>query len=224
MAATKITVRLINLLNDPLNKQLDECFIKRDKFIAHLIESQLSDLSRALGERKLSPKAKRYISGQLKRAGTKLVNVQVDQALSERLNAIVEKHNLVRDAVINRIVFFAIAGSKIYERFDVMQTIEQVINNSPYMLTLPISPIKTITELLEDPLFFVKEAFEIRYAESIYTYDFSYIKINDIDTNCFSCYLDDVAVPDTKAFKDMQSELDQFLADLLQNEPEVPNA
>lgn len=223
MATTKITIKLIEQLNTHLNAQLEASFMKRDKFIAHLISTQLADLSKALAGRKLSPKARQYIFSHFKRSDTNTVNLVIEQDLANQLNELVEKHNLMRDAVLNRIIFFTIASWNFYRKAQVPTTIESVISNSPYLLTLPISPIEAVQELLKDPLLYVKEAFELTHGESIFTYDFSHINFDGLDPLCFSCFIEESSVPGTKAPKDQQSQVEELIKDLLEMTLEVPN-
>ena len=223
MATTKITIKLIDQINTRLNEQLDASFMKRDKFIAHLISTQLADLGKALDGRKLSTKARKYIFDNLKRAGTKTVNLVVEQELANQLNTLVEKHNLMRDAVVNRIIFFAIANASFYRKADVPGTID-ALREYVDPAVLPISPIKAIQELLIDPLLYVKEAFASQHDESIFTYDFSHIKINGVNPQCFSCYIDDSSVPGTKAHKEQMSQIDALLNELFPTTAEAENA
>lgn len=224
MATTKITIKLIDQINTRLNEQLDASFMKRDKFIAHLISTQLADLGKALDGRKLSTKARKYIFDNLKRAGTKTVNIVVEQELADRLNTLVEKHNLMRDAVLNRIIFFAIASHSFYRRAAVPTTIEGVTNESAYLLTLSTSPLDAVQELLSDPLFYVKEAFEIAHGDNIFTYDFSHMEFDGINPLCFSCFIEESSVPTTKAFKELQSHIDALMKELFPTTAEAENA
>lgn len=224
MATTKITIKLVDQLNTMLNRQLDACFMKRDKFIAHLISTQLSDLGQALDGRKLSPKARKYIFDHLKRAGTKTVNLVVEQGLADRLNELVEKHNLMRDAVLNRIIFFAVASTDFYRKAQVPVSIESVTNQSSYLLTLSTSTLDAVQELLSDPLFYVKEAFEIAHDENIFTYDFSHMKFDGLNPLCFSCFLDESSVPGTKAYKEQQSQIDALMREFFPTAAETENA
>jgi hypothetical protein len=224
MATTKITIKLIEQINTKLNEQLDASFMKRDKFIAHLISTQLPDLGKALEGRTLSPKAKQYIFSHLKRAGTKTVNLLVEQSLADQLNALVEKHNLMRDAVLNRIIFFAIATPSFYRKVEVPTNIETVTSQSTYLLTLPTSPMAAVQELLSDPLFYVKEAFEIAHGENIFTYDFSHLKFKGLNPLCFSCFIGESSVPGTKAHKEQQSQIEALLQEFLEMKLEAENA
>lgn len=224
MATTKITIKLIDQLNIRLNEQLDASFMKRDKFIAHLIATQLTDLGLALNGRKLSPKARKYIFDHLKRAGTKTVNLVVEQSLADKLNELVEKHNLMRDAVINRIIFFAIANTSFYRNAGVPETIDSLTHEFFVPTVLPISPIKAIQELLHDPLLYVKEAFAAQHDESIFTYDFSHLKINGVNPLCFSCFIEESSVPGTKAYKEQQSQIDALMREFFPTAAETENA
>jgi hypothetical protein len=213
MDTTKITIRVIDVLNNRLNQELKECFIKRDQFVAHLIESQLPSVRQALKGRRLSTTAKRYISGNIKRADSKIVNLTIRKDVVDRLNVIVKESNLVRDALINRILFFAVVNKKVLERMGLPTSIEEILKERIYALALPISPVLAIKEALNDPLFYVREAFEIFLEDNMFLYSFHNVKFKGIDKTCFSCFLEDVDVPGTKEHAE-QEEINNFLLNL----------
>jgi adenylate kinase family enzyme len=206
MNNTKITVRLIDVLNNRLNKHISNCFIKRDQFVAHLIKTQFPSIRSAFHNKKLSLKAKRFISGNIKRGDTKLVNIQIDKDIAQELNQLVNEHNLVRDALINRIIFFAIADTKILKTMRIPTTIEDIAPLSEFLITLPIAPFNMMKEITYDPLFFLKEAFNAVHLESLYLIDFQNFGFkNDLRTiSQLSCYIEDDQVPGTDAYEKLQ--------------------
>lgn len=213
MTHTKITVKVIGALNKRLNDNMRDCFMKRDQFVAHLIHSQLNSLEKCMVDKRLSRKAKQYISNSIKRADTRIVNITIEQSVADRLNAIVEKSNLVRDALINRILFFAVVNERVLDKMGIPTKLEDVSSLSNYGSTLPLSPIGAIQEILSDPLFYVKEAFKLIHDESIFLYSFNNLKFKGINNECFSCYLDDFQVPGTSAHEDLQ-DIERLLGSL----------
>ncbi len=106
METTKITVKIYEPLLKSFDRQLDEVFIKRDAFLNAITKAELKNLASDMEGKVLSSKAKRYISGELKRMGTAQINIVVDKSVVEELNAIVAKSNMVRDAFFNRLILF----------------------------------------------------------------------------------------------------------------------
>ena len=224
MALTKISIRLNIKLIHILNQQIDECFMKRDKFVAHLIDTQIADIKAAFKGKKLSNKAYRYIANNIKRSEWRLVNLEIDKDIADRLNVVVKESNLVRDALINRMIFFTVAGSAAYERIGIPSSLEGVLNNSDYLLSLPLSPLKAYSELMSNPLFYVKEAFNIAHTESLYLFDFAELNIKGIDSNCFQCFIDDADVPGTPEHDKQREAALILLSEFFPEEAEVQNA
>lgn len=224
MALTKISIRLNVKLLQTLNKQVDACFMKRDKFVAHLISTQIADIRTAFIGKRLSNKAYKYISGEIKRSGWRLVNLEIDKDIADRLNAVVKEFNLVRDALLNRMIFFTVAGAAAYTRIGIPSQLENVLNNSDYLLSLPISPLKAYRELMADPLFYVKEAFNMAHSESLYLFDFAELNIRGIQSNCFQCFVDDADVPETPEHDKQKEAALILLSEFFPEEAEVQHA
>lgn len=106
MNQTKMTVKIYEPLFKSFDDQMNRLCIKRDAFLNHMIKRETPNLAKELDGRRLSPSARRYISGSLKRMGTRTVNVVVDKETAEALNAVVDASNIVRDAFINRLIMF----------------------------------------------------------------------------------------------------------------------
>lgn len=224
MALTKISIRFNVTLIQTLNKQVDGCFMKRDKFVAHLIDTQIADIRTAFIGKRLSNEAYKHISKGIKRSGWRLVNLEIDKDIADRLNAVVKEFNLVRDALINRMIFFTVAGAAAYNRLGIPTQLENVLNNSNYVLSLPLSPLKAYRELMADPLFYVKEAFNMAHSESMYLFDFAEFNIPQMQSNCFQCFIDDADVPGTPEYDKQQEAALILLREFFPEEAEVQHA
>jgi hypothetical protein len=204
MSTTKITIRLLDVLNRRLKRDLLSCFIKRDQFVSHLIKSQLPSIQIALKDKHLSSRAKSFISNNIKKEST-LVNLQIDKDIASELTRIVKEGNLVRDALINRIIFFAVADHKVLKTMRIPTTVEEVSSLSNYLPSLPIAPIKLMQEVTIDPFYFLNEAFQTVHSESMYLIDFSDFNFNDDlkKISCLSCYLDESQILDNEEFENL---------------------
>ena len=106
MAKTAISFRVPEKLWGAFKTQTDELFLSRAPFLNYMVRRELNYLRDDLVGLKLSSRAKRHISGQLKRTGAKSVNIEVKPETAEALRTAVAEHNLVRDAFMCRLIIF----------------------------------------------------------------------------------------------------------------------
>lgn len=112
MQTTKLTFHVFTPFNKKFNEVLNALFLKRDSFLDHLISSELYHLEKALEGKRNSESAKRYINnGMDKKRSSTALTVVVKKQTAERLRKIVSKHNINRDAFINRLFLFMILKS-----------------------------------------------------------------------------------------------------------------
>lgn len=223
---TKITMTVWEDLFNAFNKKLNGCFIKRDAFLNHIICKELDTLKRGLNGRKNSPAARRYVISELKRLGTKTINVVVDKEIAEKLNKIVKDHNVARDAFINRLLLLLTFPDKALAKVF-------SIDLNPYATEVHGADLEmrpkgfgeALPNLFNDPNSFVQEELELNASDyddlegNIYTTKLKKIDIKGIDERGqyligLSCYLDDSDVPGTEAWKKQQEKLKQDLKDL----------
>ena len=224
---TKITMTVWEDLFNAFNKKLDGCFIKRDAFLNHIICRELDTLKRGLNGRKNSPAARRHVTSELKRLGTKTINVVVDKEVAEKLNKIVKDHNLARDAFINRLLLLLTFSDKaLAKMFSIDLNPHATEVNGTDLEMRPRGFGEALPNLFNDPNSFIQEELEINAVDygydregNIYTTELKRIRIKGIDeTGRFliglSCYLDDSNVPNTDAWKKKQEEIKQELKEL----------
>src|SRR5262245_31450538 len=102
MARTSISFKVPEKLLCAFRDQSDALFLKFAPFLDYLIRRELVHLQEDLADLRLSTRAKRYISGQLKRNDLKSVSIDVMPETAAALREAVADHNLVRDAFICR--------------------------------------------------------------------------------------------------------------------------
>ncbi len=206
METTKITVKVFDELSKSFHKKLDDCFIKRDAYLNYVIKSETEHLAKEMHGLKLSKPARRFISGELKKLGTKTINVVVDKDTALKLNEVVSESNLVRDSFINRLILFLNASDKLLENIGIpTQISDRALFNAESM---PTSPLQSMTTMVSDPLYYLRTAVEERYGEHLYRYE--------LPEQLFgmSCYLDDAFVPGTSSYKVAQEKQGK-LSDLM---------
>ncbi len=208
MSQTKITVKIFEPLLKNFDKQIDALFIKRDAFLNSVLQEELKHLARDMQGKKLSSKANRYISGELKKLGTKQVNIVVDQSTAGALKEIVDGTNIVRDAFFNRLIMFLRSSPDLLRYLD----LPAFINGSEFESVIdpmPTSPLQAMLEVHNDPLYYLREGAEERFKTGLYLIDLPPKLIG------FTCYLDDAQVPGTEAYTQSQIEAETMLGELL---------
>ena len=215
MSQTKITVKIYEPLLRSFDRQLDVHF-KRDAFLNRMIQGEVKHLADDLDGKRLSLRAKRYISGELKRMGTTSVNIVVDKSTADALGAVVEATNMVRDAFINRLIILLRSSKPILDYLE----LPAFVTDRAFKASvdpMPTSPLKAIESVLADPMFYLRVAAEERHGVGLYLIDLP-AKLDG-----FACYLDDARVPGTEAHakslletQAMLDELGNFEADAFQ--------
>lgn len=207
-AQTKITIKVYEPLINALNKSLNSNFIKRDSFLNHMIKLETPRLEHDMKDLKLSNQARRYISGELKRLGTKTLNVVVDKDTSESLKKVISETNIVRDSFINRLILMLLSPEDLLQHLE----IPTVVTDDLYFGYDGIStrPLKGINTILEDPLFYLRTAIEYTSYKGIYT-----LSLPNKLTG-MSCYLENRDIPGTKEFLEHRTEMED-VAEMLKN-------
>lgn len=202
METRKITAKITTKLLHSFSAQLDALFLKRDAYLDHVLTREIAELRTDLAGCKLSPKAKRFISGELKKTGTSVINVTISRETADALDAVVAEGNLVRDAFLNRLIALLRCGETVRKVLEVPRTIDG--RGFALMQGMPVSPMEAMEELRDDPLFYLRQFVQDRHEEGLYTvagFPFA-----------FCCYVRDEVVPHTAANRKLRIdlELDSF--------------
>jgi len=204
MDTTKITFKVYEPFLSEFDKQLRAAFIKRDAFLNNMIKIETGRLSYELGDLVLSAKARRYISRELQRLGTKTINVVVDKSTAEELNKTVEKHNLVRDAFLNRLVMFLLSRDRLLQYLGL--PIEIMHHEFESCLeSLPTSPLGAIRSINGDPFFYLRVASFERLSMGLYLLELPEKFIG------LTCYLEDKQIPGSDDYLYEQSMLQELV-------------
>lgn len=145
VAKTKITFKVHTELWSKFSKSLDSSFIRRDSFLSHVLGIESSHIKKSLKGLKLSRPVKAYISREFKMLNTTQVSIQLDEEVAQSFNAIIKEHNLVRDAVLNRLLMYLWSADGFLDAIEVPRIIDEKEE-------VPTSPVKAIAELIDDPL------------------------------------------------------------------------
>jgi len=143
---------------------------------------------------RLSLRAKRFISGALKREVplSPNVNFEVHRETADLLRAVVREHNLVRDAFFCRLLVFLASSDKLLEYLEV-----------PFYATdgglkglleeMPSSPLKAMESVRDNPLFYVREHVQHLHGCGLYRVA--------LPLPALHCYVEDECVSGTRAHR-----------------------
>ena len=207
MEQTKIPLKIYEPLLTAFDAQIDRLCLKRDAFLNHIMKTEVRRLRDELKGKRQSFAARRYISGELKRLGTRTVNVVVDKAVAEMLNEIVESSNMVRDAFANRLLMFLRASPKLLKYLELPLSTSS-LNFNCGLDDFSTSPLAAMEELFGDPLYYLRAASEERFDEGLYLLELPK------KFSGFSCYLPDASVPGTAEQKEAEELSREMLNEL----------
>lgn len=202
MEQTKITMKICKPLLHKFNQQIDSVFIKRDALINHILKVEVKHLGEELQGLVLSSKARRYISGELKRLDTTTINVVVDKTVATKLNSVVKQSNLVRDAFANRLFMFLLSSDRLLEWLEIPLDVSGVDSKSEYINgEIPTSPLKAVEYIFSDPFFYLRLAAKERLDSGLYL-----LELPDNFVG-LTCYMEDKHIPGTVEYEKYQEHL-----------------
>jgi hypothetical protein len=207
MNERKITVKIQTGLLKNFERDMRDRFLKRDAFLNQIVNVEVGYLLAELKDKKMSPFAKRYVAGCLKRMGTTPVNIVIDREVADRLDEAVENSNMVRDSFFNYLLICLRSTDNFLKYFE----LPEYCNSSTFNAVLPpisVSPLRVLSEVMCDPFLYLRQAVQERYEEGLYT---MYLPEQ---FHGFSCYLPDIHVPGTEANIDWMAEMDEVLSGL----------
>lgn len=186
MEQTKITLKIYEPLLQAFNQELDSLCLKRDAFMNIVLKAELPELRKDLQGRRLSPAARKFISGELKRLGTRNINVVVDKVIAEQFRETVEAANLVRDAFANRMITFLLARPKLLQWLDLPNHTSIL---GPMVDDFSTSPLTAMGQIFGDPMYYLRHAARETHNLGLYELELPSKFIG------FSCFIDDLQVP-----------------------------
>jgi hypothetical protein len=107
----KISVKIWRPIIDKLDAKIEASCLRRDAYLAKLLESELAELDREVCLPN-SQAAHDHIFEELDKLDRKLVSLALPPALAERLKEICARKRIVRDAFFNRLFLLLAASPK----------------------------------------------------------------------------------------------------------------
>lgn len=209
---TKITAKLYAPMYADFDRQLSDALLRRDAFLDRMISQEIPQLREDLRDKRLSPEANRFISGELKRLGgndagpLRQVSISVRHETAQELRAVVEEHNLVRDAFLNRLIAFLRSSDKFLGALKLPKRVHW--GRSDGTEDMPTSPMRVIDETLGDPFYYLRAACEERHGCGLHLLEFPPQLLG------LYCYLEDDRVPGTPSYLEREETNRRLLADL----------
>ena len=207
MYQTKITVKIYEPLLVAFDRQLDRLCLKRDAFLNHMIKVETPYLAAEMDGRQLSGAARRYISGSLKKMGTRTVNIVVEKETAAALTRVIEAANMVRDAFINRLIMFLRSSDSMLSYLD----LPKHINSSEFdnwFQAVPTSPLLAMEAVFSDPFNYIRLGAEERFKTGLYLLDLPPRLAG------FYCFIEDEYVPGTMEHSELIRRSDAIMEEL----------
>ncbi len=205
MTKTAISFRIPEKLWNAFKTQADELFLSRAPFLNYMVKRELTYLREDLAGLKLSTRAKRHISGQLKRNDAKSVNIEVDSETAEALRATVAEHNLVRDAFMCRLIILLRSTDALLKYLEVPRHATST-GFGIGLEEMPSSPLRAMEAVRDDPLYYVRSHVQHGWQCGLYRVQLQ----RSVDWA--ACYLEDELILGTRAHKKKQKEDNEMFA------------
>lgn len=169
MPKTSISFRVPSTLWTNFKQQTDSLFLSRAPFLDHVLQVELKHLATDLDGIRLSSRTKRYIANKLPRLDPISVNIEVSASTAQQLREVMNQHNVVRDAFINRLIIF-LRGEKYI--FDDLEVPHRITDSGPWgkvgLPSLPTSPVLAMSEVIDDPLYYLRGYVQHRWGKGLY--------------------------------------------------------
>lgn len=196
---TKVTAKIFDPVFVEFDRQMTRSMLKRDAFLDRVISVEIPHLREDLKGKRLSPRAKKYISGCLKSMGgsrtaeLRPVNVSLTHATAQALREVVFELNLQRDAFLNWLIVLLRSSDQLLDRLDLPLTIKSSYGGC-LLDTPPISPLRAIEDIQADPLYYLRTACEETHGHGLYRFELPEA------WHGFACYLPDSDIPGTAEY------------------------
>ena len=168
MTTRKISFQANEKLWERFTRLTSEICLAYAPFLDQVISTECEYISKDLEGLSNSKKAKSYIGGLLKRSGAKSVNIEMRRSTVDKLNAIVDEHNLSRSGLLSRVVLFMCCPDEVKSRFGIPLSTDEKstgLNLEAYSTT----PLIAMKEAFNDPLFYTRHHIQQVYEEGMYT-------------------------------------------------------
>jgi len=196
---TKLTAKIFPPVLWAFDRQINDALLRRDAFLDRVFAQEIEHIREDLKGLRNSDAAKRHISRCLNVMGgaatpkLQAVSIAMRETTADALRAVVEEHNLCRDALINWIIVLLRSTDALLKVLELPATVSS--RWSAGMEDAPTSPMKMIESAQWDAFYYLREACRQRHGCGLYNLPLA------PSMHGFQCHLDDEWVPTTAAFK-----------------------
>lgn len=201
MSKTKISFNVHALLWERFREQTDGLFLARAPFLDYVLSRELEQLCLELGNLRLSARGKRHVIGLVGREDRTSVNIEVRSETADALREAMRKHNLARDAFMNRLLLLLRCSDGLLSKLD----LPLHLNRSTVRASLeevPLSPLGAMEGVRDDPLYYMRWQVEATHGCGLYMLELPR------GLEWATCFLPDERVPNTKAYIQRQKRLE----------------
>jgi hypothetical protein len=173
-------------------QQTTALFLSHGPFLDHVLAAELPHVREELAGLKLSLRAKRHISGAIKRKVGLAPNVGIEirPTTAELLRDVVADQNLVRDALFCRLLVLLRGTDKLLEFLGVPKQATDW-GLKMHLEEMPSSPLKAMEAVRDDPLYYLREHVKNVHGCGLY--------LVDLGQPMLACYIEDEHIPGTRA-------------------------
>lgn len=184
----KIMVSFATPLIERLNNKIEKIGLRRDSYLSRLLEIELPRLNSELGKSCNSDAGKKYLWSELQKLPRSSVSITLNKSVIEKLGVVCEKHNIDRDCLLNRIIFFLGAENRhLYKvGLDYSRASRTVGLDSA-------NSLDQVYELIEEPFSKIREWME-ESGEGVCT--FYLWSLEERGLGGLDCYIDDQEIPE----------------------------
>lgn len=202
---TKISVSVLSPLFHDWSQQVDDCHLKRDAFLEHVIKTELEFVRADLAGKRNSDMAKAFINDQLRRLGgaktlpMRKRSFKVSKSVANQLREVEEAHNLVRDSFFNRLIVLMRARPGLLRALDLPPAVPW---NNNYGAEVQMGPLPNMLDVIADPMFNLRQECQRLHGCGLHQLDFPRELVG------LTLYLEDMHVPGTDEHADLMEALD----------------
>jgi len=192
MSKTPVSFRVPTKLWEGFTSQANALFLNRGPFLDHMLSVELPHLQEDLKGLALSMRAKRFISGAIKKEVplSPNVNIEVHTDTANLLRALAKEHNLVRDAFFCRLLVLLRCSDTLLEYLKVPpHASDRGLN--VLLEEMPTSPMKALEAVRDNPLYYLREHVEHIHGCGLYRVA--------LPIPTLHCYIEDEHVAGTRA-------------------------
>lgn len=206
MDKQKVSFQISKAILWKFNEEVRQLPLARDQLLNCLIRAEIPHIAEELAGKKLSDKARKFITQRLKDMdkGTQAVSVLVDSEVVARLNDLVAETNINRDSFINRLMYFFLMTDGLRSRLGIRSHVvdDNDVDGRTDAITFdepPVSPLAWLKDVFSAPLVHLRNVLMEEYG-SVYLIP---LPERFVGLTCYAEYQD---LPGTDEYKRLEEE------------------